>query len=226
MNRSASLPNRFGRLGLVVNAWPRLFIALAIAAAIFASTATLRVPPLIGLLVGWDGGVVFFLASALLMAWGAKASDIRGRAARQDVGRTVIVTLTAAAAVASVGAIYAELTLGRGHTAWSVALAAMTFLLSWLFVHVFFAFHYAHQFYGRGEQSGGLLFPGGLEEPDYWDFFYFAVVIGMTSQVSDVAITDRRIRRTAAAHGMVAFFFNVALLAVAVSIAADAIKSG
>jgi len=48
----------------------------------------------------------------------------------------------------------------------------------------------------------------------------------MTFQVADVSITDGRIRRTAIAHGMIAFFFNVALLAVAISIAADAIKSG
>jgi uncharacterized membrane protein len=34
-------------------------------------------------------------------------------------------------------------------------------------------------------------FPGELHEPDYWDFVYFSLVIGMTSQVSDVAVICR-----------------------------------
>ena len=45
----------------------------------------------------------------------------------------------------------------------------------------------------------------------------------MTSQVSDVGITCKPIRRTVAAHGIFSFVFNVALLALAVNIAASAI---
>jgi uncharacterized membrane protein len=45
----------------------------------------------------------------------------------------------------------------------------------------------------------------------------------MTSQVSDVAIASRPIRRTATAHGIFSFFFNVTLVALMVNIAASAI---
>jgi uncharacterized membrane protein len=45
----------------------------------------------------------------------------------------------------------------------------------------------------------------------------------MTSQVSDVGITSKEIRRTVAAHGIVSFFFNAALLALTVNIAASAL---
>ena len=47
----------------------------------------------------------------------------------------------------------------------------------------------------REPAASGLKFPGG-DKPDYWDFVYFSFVIGMTFQVSDVAITSRNIRRT------------------------------
>jgi uncharacterized membrane protein len=95
-----------------------------------------------------------------------------------------------------------------------------TILLSWTFIHMMFALHYAHEFYGEDEgPAGGLAFPGGDERPDYWDFVYFAFVIGMTSQVSDVAVTSREIRRTVTAHGIVSFVFNVALLALTINIA-------
>jgi uncharacterized membrane protein len=45
----------------------------------------------------------------------------------------------------------------------------------------------------------------------------------MTSQVSDVGVTSKLIRRTVNAHGIVSFFFNAALLALTVNIAASAI---
>jgi uncharacterized membrane protein len=87
------------------------------------------------------------------------------------------------------------------------------------------ALHYAHEYY-RGATPGGLAFPGAdakNEEPDYWDFVYFSFVVGMTAQVSDVGITDKTIRRTATAHGIISFIFNTALLALMVNIAASAI---
>jgi uncharacterized membrane protein len=91
-------------------------------------------------------------------------------------------------------------------------------------VHTTFALHYAHEFY-RGAKPGGLQFPSGdrQENADYWDFVYFSFVIGMTAQVSDVGITDRIIRRTVTAHGIISFVFNTALVALMVNIAASAI---
>jgi uncharacterized membrane protein len=103
-------------------------------------------------------------------------------------------------------------------------LATITIALSWAAVHTTFALHYAHEFY-RGAKPGGLQFPSGdtHEHPDYWDFVYFSFVIGMTAQVSDVGITDKTIRRTATAHGIVSFVYNTALVALMVNIAASAI---
>ena len=69
---------------------------------------------------------------------------------------------------------------------------------------------------------GGLAFPGGLA-PDYPDFFYFSVVIGMTFQVSDVAGTSRRMRRLVIAHGMLSFAFNLVILALAVNVLASSL---
>ena len=96
-------------------------------------------------------------------------------------------------------------------------------MLSWAFIHTIFGLHYAHEFYGAGSKTSGLDFPGN-DEPDYWDFVYFSFVIGMTSQVSDVTIAARPIRpRRHRPFAIVAFFFNAALLALMVNIAASAI---
>jgi uncharacterized membrane protein len=144
------------------------------------------------------------------------------------IGWDIVVALylllvTALGAFASIAAIVFELA-GSHRSPVELALATVTVALSWAAVHTAFALHYAHDFY-RGANPGGLQFPSGdrHEKPDYWDFVYFSFVIGMTAQVSDVGITDKTIRRTATAHGIVSFVYNTALVALMVNIAASAI---
>ena len=130
--------------------------------------------------------------------------------------------VTAVGAFASIAAIVLELGTHRG--VGELSLAITTIALSWAAVHTTFALHYAHDYY-RHTKPGGLQFPSGEERDhaDYWDFVYFSFVIGMTSQVSDVAIVSKSMRRMVAAHGIISFVFNAALLALTVNIAASAI---
>jgi uncharacterized membrane protein len=177
------------------------------------------------LLIGWDAGIALYLVLVFWMMMRAGIDHMRRNAALQDEGRFAILILTVAAAAASLGAILSELSTAQGatRTGMQLALATITIVLSWTFVHTIFALHYAHEYYGeRGAKHDGLNFPGE-GKPDYWDFAYFSFVIGMTSQVSDVAIASKPIRRTATAHGIVSFFFNVTLVALMVNIAASAI---
>jgi uncharacterized membrane protein len=177
------------------------------------------------MLIGWDIGVGLYIGLCLWMFSHYDMSHIRRQSVLQDEGRYVIPVLTVSAALASLAAILIELrtaTGGATREPLALALAVVTILLSWTFIHTIFALHYAHEFYtGRHGQGGGLEFPGG-EKPTYWDFVYFSFVIGMTSQVSDVAVSSSTIRQTVAAHGFVSFVFNVALLALTINIAASA----
>jgi len=207
----------------IVQIRPRLFISLGIGAlvsvvlTVFTDWRTAT-----RLLVGWDIYVGLYLALVAHLMSGAEIERIRARAAVEDEGQFAILMLTVVAALASLGAIFSELGTGTGRRPAHIVLAALTILLSWAFIHTIFALHYAHEFYDE-DIGGGLAFPGGETEPDYWDFVYFSFVIGMTSQVSDVGVTHKEIRRTVAAHGVVSFVFNAALLALTVNIAASAI---
>lgn len=226
MNR-ARKPGLLVSLGRVVTGWPRLFIAAGVACAVIVVGILAGARPVTAMLVGWDAGLMIFFAAVVQLARSADAEEIRRNAARQDVGQFVVLSLSAVAALASIVAIYAEVSqTGDGPVAtWRLGLGVVTIVVSWFFVHVMFAFHYAHEYYGPGrDPPGGLLFPGEDPEPDYRDFFYFAMTIGMSTEVSDVSITNRRIRRTALAQGIVAFWFNVAVLALLINIAADAIR--
>ena len=171
-------------------------------------------------LIAWDVTVAAYLIAAFTAMQRASVSYMRRHAVAADDGRFAILFLTAGAALASLLAIVAEIGPARRGPQ-ELALAVATIALSWTMIHTSFALHYAHDYY-RSAECGGLKFPEE-DKPDYWDFVYFSFVIGMTGQVSDVAITDRTIRRTATAHGIVSFAFNTALLALMVNIAAGAL---
>lgn len=169
------------------------------------------------ILAGWDSGVALYLALIFRIMERWSIDRIRQRACVEDEGAAALLVLTTASAVASLAAVISE--LGHAPGAYQVALGAVTILLSWAFMHVIFALHYAHEYYGEGrdDRIGGLEFPGN-EEPDYWDFLYYSLVVAMTAQVSDVQITSKAIRRMTTVHGVVAFFFNVIILALTVNI--------
>ena len=59
----------------------------------------------------------------------------------------------------------------------------------------------------------------GDVEPGSWDFLYYSFVVGMTAQVSDVQVLSTAMRRVTLAHGVVSFFYNTVLLALAVNVA-------
>jgi uncharacterized membrane protein len=206
----------------VIHARMRLFVAAAVGlglAFIFPTDWSLSAR----LLLGWDAGIGCYLLGSIWPMTHFDVDRIRRRAAIEDEGSTLILVLTVAATLASFAAIIALLGGEEKSDAALLSLSAATILLSWFFIHTIFAFHYAHQYYGeRHAKKSGLSFPEE-DSPDYLDFVYFSFVIGMTFQVSDVATASRPIRRTVLAHSIVAFFFNVALMALMVNIAASAI---
>jgi uncharacterized membrane protein len=174
------------------------------------------------LLAGWNVGIALYLVMIHSMIWRCDIAHLRRRASEQDEGAFAILLLSMTATLASLVAIVFELGGSKqaGHELLviHVLLAMATIVLSWAFMHTIFSLHYAHEYYGEGRDKklGGLKFPGD-DDPDYLDFLYFSLIIGMTSQVSDVAITSSVIRRMASVHGVLSFFFNLTVLALTVN---------
>jgi uncharacterized membrane protein len=146
-----------------------------------------------------------------------------------DQGRVGILLLVLLAVCASLAEIFFLVQnakgTGQGPPPALVALAVFTIVCSWFVTHVMFALHYAHRFYRddpktpEADATGGLAFPGD-EPPDYRDFMYFSFVIGMTSQVSDVQVTSRPMRRLVFWHGILSFIFYTVILALSINIVA------
>jgi len=225
MNAAHGAPRRHQR-GFVpfkiLRARPRL-VASGLVALIVGLVLwhTMALKPAKALLLAFDLGVaVYLIALTVLFCKTTSPSLMRGQARKQDTGRWgVLWTSLIITGFVSL-ALTTEMGGAKGGDAKALTIAAITIVLSWLFFNVMFGMHYAHGFYGDfGKKHEGLDFPG-TEEPDYWDFMYFAIVIGMTFQVSDVQISSRYLRRVALLHSVIAFFFNVFIIAMSVNIAA------
>ena len=146
------------------------------------------------------------------------------RSELQDEGQIVIFILAFGAVFTSLVAIITELSVAKKieglYKFEHIALAAFTILTSWLFIHLIFALHYAHDYYLNLSQNkeGGLEFPG-KRLPDYADFLYFSCVIGTSGQTADISFSSRKMRRIGAIHCVFSFFFNTTILALTINIA-------
>ena len=179
-------------------------------------------------IMAWDFAVIVYLGLSAYLFASEHLDRMATDAAAQQEGEWTIFWLTLAAITFSFIAIIGEFAgiaknMPTGPRNLHLLLVAITLFVSWLMTHTTFAFRYAHEFYevdpGGSGISGGLEFPGE-KRPDYLDFMYFALVLGMTFQVSDVQITARKFRRLAAAHGLLGFLYNAIIVALTVNLAA------
>ncbi|MEP7299353.1 MAG: DUF1345 domain-containing protein [Burkholderiales bacterium] len=177
-------------------------------------------------LLGWNVAVWLFLVLIGTMMLRADHERLRRAAVAQAEGATVVLGLVIVAAIASLGAIVAELSAARlpgAHHAWPHVLFALaTVAGSWLMLPTLFALNYASLYYRKAHGSG-LKFPEPDKtfEPDYADFLYFSFTIAVASQTADVAITNRPMRRLVLLQALLSFVFNTTILAFTINIAAS-----
>ncbi len=92
-------------------------------------------------------------------------------------------------------------------------LGVIAMVMSWMLLQAGYARRYAN----IQRASGGLTFPS-TEFPSPVDYLYFAVTIGTAFSVSDVLVTTSRMRWHVMVHSTVAFFYNAAVVAFALSL--------
>ncbi|SEJ54884.1 MULTISPECIES: DUF1345 domain-containing protein [unclassified Variovorax] len=198
-----------------------------------ATTAALMPVPLSGMaraLAGWCAGVLVYQVLTWWLAETFDAAQTRARAQSLDQPNVVILVSMLVVVGASVVAIAMLLQQVKLLSGWEraahVVLGLVALAGSWLMMHSIYAFHYAHRYYidqRDGAPDGGLDFPGKNDAPDYFDFLYYSYVIGMTSQVSDVQATSKEMRRITLLHSVMAFAFNMLVLALSINVVAGAI---
>jgi uncharacterized membrane protein len=212
-----------------LDAKPRLLVAILVA-VIFYFLLPQWMQRSTRIIFAWDIGVIIFLSLVGVMMNNATTQKMQRNAQREDESRWTILILVVAAACASLLAIAFMLAESKNMSlrllTLHITLTLVTIVVSWLLIHIMFALHYAHLYYQAKCEHASL--PEALDfpsekQPDYWDFLYFSLGIGMTCQVSDVPINSRLLRRLVLVHEVLTFFFNTIILALAINIMASLI---
>ena len=196
---------------------PARFVIFAI---VFLIGLAVAVPTLgwnRGAMVAFDVAAVIFLGLVSVLLRHGGADQMRAAAKENDANRAGLLVISVVTSIVIMVAVITEKIAGA--TPWTIALVLTSLALAWLFSNIVYALHYAHMFYVRsekGEDSGGIIFPD-CDDPDYWDFIYFSVTLGMTFQTSDVDIASRRVRRVVTGHCLAAFVFNLGVLAFTIN---------
>lgn len=195
----------------------------AAACAVLVLIVSLLVKPALALNLT---AVMFFFVYLVLIARRVPhltGAYLQRNAAGTDEPAIIIFAVTLIAVAVSIVSLFMALNGGDEETSFGLLLAFASVALGWLTIHTMAAMHYAHRYWSpqmghTEEDTHGLDFPA-TKEPGGYDFLYFAFVIGMTSQTSDVAITSTGMRKINLLHAIVSFFFNTVLVAAAVNAA-------
>ena len=203
----------------------RLFTGVVVGLVMLLVLQLLPLPPVTRAVVSFDCGVLTYLLLAWQLMRQGDHSRLLLKLKDEDEGGRLILFFALLAVSFSLLAIIGELDIGRKATDWlrtaHILLTVCTIFLSWLFIQVLFALHYAHLYY-HGLANGKpacLIFPEDNPKPEYGDFVYFACVIGTSGQTADVSFATARVRKIGTIHCVFAFFYNAAVLALMINIA-------
>jgi uncharacterized membrane protein len=178
----------------------------------------------VAVLLGWDALTLVFLSWVWTTIFWKDDKGTAQLALAEDDSRATADGVILGASVVSLVAIFFTLSLAAkssgGHAVFLAGLAVGSIVLGWAAIQTTFTLMYARLFYTP--PSGGFDFEDGA--PDYRDFAYTAFTIGMTYQVSDTTVTQKRLRRVVVRHAILSFVFGTTIIAVAISAVANLVN--
>jgi uncharacterized membrane protein len=198
----------------------RAAVSFAVGVAAFALAMALTAWQM-AVLIGWSttaGVTVCWTVSAVLHR---DAAATKALATREDASPGVadlLLTAAASGSLLAIGLALVKAAHDKGSAkAVLTAMAVFAVVLSWGVVHSVFTLRYAHLYYRGG---GGIDFNEDAD-PDYRDFAYLALTVGMTFQVSDTDLKTKEIRRTATRHALLSYLFGAVIIAMAINVVAS-----
>jgi uncharacterized membrane protein len=170
-------------------------------------------------LIGWDVCSLFFIMWIWWAIGDLDAEECKNRASKEDPSLRMAELMVLSAGVALLAAVGLALIRAGNATgatkAYLIALGLLSVTLSWGLVHTVFTLRYARSYYSR--PGGGIDFNED-DPPTYLDFAYLALTIGMTFQVSDTNLTNKRIRRLALSHALLSYLFGAVIVALVINV--------
>lgn len=201
------------------------FLAFLATGALVTALCWQRLGPAAAALLGFDAGAIVFFAALVSLVRGAGTATMRERSQANELDHHLLLVLSMGTVAITLLGVWTELgaisVAADDKKGAIVGLSAISLAIVWFFANALAAIHYAHLWYlsgDDGEDCRGLDFPAADMAPDYLDFAYYALVLSMTFQVSDVTTSSKSMRRLALVHSLVAFIFNITVIALSVSL--------
>jgi len=202
----------------------RLVLGIGAGAATFAIAALVGASWSVSVLIGWDTVTLIFLGWVWTTILYKDAKATERLALAEDDSRAAADAVILGASVVSLVAIFLTLSQAAkssgSHAIFLAALSVVSILLGWAAIQTTFTLMYARLFYTP--PSGGIELEDG--DPDYRDFAYTAFTIGMTYQVSDTAVSQKRVRHVVVRHAILSFVFGTTIIAVAINAVANLVN--
>lgn len=200
----------------------RLLLSISAASVLFfllpADWATIT-----RLLVSWNVGVLMFLMLVFWLMTRLSATQISERYQDEDETAPVILIISVIAAILAMVSIVAFLAMldqvSEAEKSLRITLVAFTVIDAWMLIPTMFTLHYADMFYSAAPDARPLRFPD-TQTPAFWDFAYFSFTIAAACQTADVSTTQGAIRKVLIVHCVLSFFFNAAILGLAINVTA------
>lgn len=191
-------------------------------AGIVGVATALAIPASVGgpcrIVGGWDAAALIANALSWWLIARTDAEGTRRHCVAADPGRHAgwwVAVIASGVSLFATAMLLRDVRAQAPHaTDLFTVLCLLAIANAWILTHSSYALRYAHLYYGS--VGRGLAFPGDAD-PSYFDFAYFAWTIGMTFQVSDVAITSPRLRRAVLPHAVLSFAYATAIVAAAVN---------
>ena len=200
-------------------------LVLLAAGVVVAAVLSVLVAWQVTVLAGWDTTALFVSAWVFGVLRTKDCDHTAALATREDDSRFAADVLLLSASTASLVAVgFGLVKASHEHGAPKALLTAMcvaSVFLSWAVVQSVYTLHYARLFYTQ--PVGGIDF-NEEKNPDYRDFAYLALTVGMTYQVSDTNLGNKAVRRTATRHALLSYVFGTVVVAVMINVVASLLR--
>ena len=210
---------------LYIRPMQRVLVSLFVSLMFFLCFYKKEIEPLLFISILWVAFAFTFIITSAIVFFKLPVSEISKRANEEDGSRLFVLIIILVSSFASMFTVLLLIISDKmpAHKSLTEVMSVIGMIVSWTLVHTVFTFHYANMYYFKQHDDKSddepLKFPGNMK-PNYLDFAYFAFVIGMTFQVSDVEINSPMVRRTALAHGLLSFAFNTFVVALTINLIA------
>ena len=209
----------------------RIGLSFIFAVLIFFLVKNTGVGMLFTIVTAWCAFALSYIVTSWMVMFSRSIAEIKKMAQKDDGSGLFVIAFTIIASFAAMVTVLMLVIASKTEDKNEILRVVICFssvMLSWFLVHTIFTFHYAHLFYDTEKTNTanlkeGLNFPCE-DDPDYLDFAYFSFVVGMTFQVSDVEVTDKKMRRLVLLHGLISFILNTFVVALTINFIAGLSK--